>query len=265
MRPELEMEGLPEEKLTVDNTEEEKPEESTVPWPPPPVGSDVQPINEVVRITMKTSLGDIDIALDGTRAPLTVGNFAALAKKDFYDGTAFHRVIPDFMIQGGDPLAKDQANRAMQGTGGPGYTFKDEINANSYGLDKIKVAQVLPPQALQQLPEELLNATMKEYYQAQGYEYTEDVESLPMRRGTVAMANSGPNTNGSQFFIIVAEEVPQLLGKHTPFGVVEKGMDVVDKIVAVERDAKDNPLEPVVIEDIVVYGEGLLRGLEVEE
>ncbi len=161
-------------------------------------------IAQKVDVTLVTSLGNIDLTLDGTVAPFTVGNFVQLAKKDFYDGTTWHRVIPDFMIQGGDPLSIDPNLKARHGTGGPGYKFKDEINDNK------------------------------------------------MVRGAIAMANSGPNTNGSQFFIVVGEAFPHLDGKHTVFGVVTAGMDVVDKIAAVPKDAADNPLEPVIITDIKI-------------
>jgi cyclophilin family peptidyl-prolyl cis-trans isomerase len=166
----------------------------------------IQEINKKVNIVMETSLGNISLELDGTVAPLTVGNFVTLAKSGFYDGTAFHRIInnPPFMIQGGDPLSKDLSNRAMMGTGGPGYQFKDEFNANK------------------------------------------------LVRGSLAMANSGPNTNGSQFFIVTAVSTPWLDGKHTNFGKVTAGMDVIDKISAVQCDSNDNPLVPVVIKKVLV-------------
>lgn len=182
--------------------------DDTVKWPPEqpeqPQAVQVAPIIETVRVTFKTSLGDIEAELDGAKAPLTVGNFVALAKKDFYDGTTFHRVIPDFMIQGGDPLSADPMMRPRHGTGGPGYQFQDEINDRK------------------------------------------------LVRGSLAMANSGPNTNGSQFFIVTAEATPWLDGKHTNFGTVVSGMDVVDKVVAVEADERDNPLEAVTIQDVVI-------------
>ncbi len=261
-RPEPEVGQRVEAELGPEAT----PVDDTVPWPldaargKPP---GVEPIQEVVRVTLKTNRGDIVLALDGTRAPLTVGNFVALAERDFYDGTAFHRVVPDFMIQGGDPLSRDQAQREKHGTGGPGYTFKDEINAASYGLDKKKLAEALPPAQAQQLKPEARELTVQQFYEAQGYRYTTAVQSLPLRRTVVAMANAGPNTNGSQFFIITADEVPHLLGKHTPFGVVESGLETVEAISRVERDDKDNPLEPVVIEDVIVTRGGLMPGLEV--
>ncbi len=138
---------------------------------------------------MKTSEGDITFELFDEDAPKTVANFRKLAGDGFYDGLIFHRVIPDFMIQGGCPQGI--------GTGGPGYTFEDEIN-------KHKVV-----------------------------------------RGALAMANAGPNTNGSQFFIVTAEACPWLDGKHTVFGEVTAGMNVVDRISAVPTDARDRPREPV--------------------
>jgi cyclophilin family peptidyl-prolyl cis-trans isomerase len=139
--------------------------------------------------TMKTTEGDIVFELFDDAAPKTVANFKQLAGQGFYDGLIFHRVIPDFMIQGGCPQGT--------GTGGPGYTFEDEINEH-------RVA-----------------------------------------RGALAMANSGPNTNGSQFFIVTAEECPWLDGKHTVFGRVVDGMDVVDRIGSTETDRRDRPVEPL--------------------
>ena len=144
--------------------------------------------------TLHTNHGAIEVELFDEDAPKTVENFTKLARDGFYDGVIFHRVIPDFMIQGGDPTGS--------GMGGPGYTFEDEFNDH-------KVV-----------------------------------------RGALAMANAGPNTNGSQFFVVTAEATPWLDGKHTVFGQVTNGMDVVDKISAVETDAADRPREDVVIERI---------------
>ena len=144
--------------------------------------------------TLHTSHGPIEVELFDDAAPKTVSNFTKLAGEGFYDGLGFHRVIPDFMIQGGCPQGT--------GTGGPGYTFEDEFNDH-------KVA-----------------------------------------RGALAMANSGPNTNGSQFFIVTTEAAPWLDGKHTVFGQVTSGMDAVDAISEVDRDASDRPHEPVTIERV---------------
>lgn len=156
-----------------------------------------------MNATVKTSKGDIKIEFLAD-APKTVENFVNLAKGGFYDGTKFHRVIENFMIQGGDPLTKDDTKMALWGTGGPGYQFADEIHANNR------------------------NAV-----------------------GTIAMANSGPNTNGSQFFINVADN-NFLDSKHTVFGRVTAGMDVVEAIVGVQTNAQDRPLEPIVISGIVL-------------
>jgi peptidyl-prolyl cis-trans isomerase B (cyclophilin B) len=144
--------------------------------------------------TMHTSKGPIQIELHDEDAPKTVENFKRLAGEGFYDGLIFHRVISDFMIQGGCPQGT--------GTGGPGYTFEDEINDH-------KVV-----------------------------------------RGALAMANSGPDTNGSQFFIVTADEASWLDGKHTVFGRVADGMDAVEAIEAVETDGRDRPTEPVGIERV---------------
>ena len=143
---------------------------------------------------MATSEGQIEIELFDADAPKTVQNFTKLATDGYYDGLVFHRVIPDFMIQGGCPRG--------DGTGGPGYTFEDEFNDH------------------------------------------------PVARGYLAMANSGPNTNGSQFFIVTAEACSWLDGKHTVFGRITAGHDVADRISHVERDMRDRPLEPVVLESV---------------
>jgi cyclophilin family peptidyl-prolyl cis-trans isomerase len=143
---------------------------------------------------MNTSLGTIDLEFFDDDAPETVANFRKLAGEHFYDGIIFHRVIPDFMIQGGCPQGT--------GTGGPGYTFGDEFNQH-------KVV-----------------------------------------RGALAMANAGPNTNGSQFFIVTTQSAPWLDGKHTVFGRVTDGMDTVDKIEATPTGAGDRPTDPPVIESI---------------
>jgi peptidyl-prolyl cis-trans isomerase B (cyclophilin B) len=149
-----------------------------------------------VNATLSTNKGSIELELYPNDAPKTVDNFVRLARTGFYDGVAFHRVIPDFMIQGGDPSGT--------GSGGPGYMFEDEINEHK------------------------------------------------VERGALAMANAGPNTNGSQFFIVTTEAAPWLDGKHTVFGKVTSGMDVVDAISEVSRDARDKPHEPVIIERAVV-------------
>jgi len=148
----------------------------------------------VSTATIHTSEGPIELELHAEDAPKTVENFVKLSREGFYEGVIFHRVIPDFMIQGGDPTGT--------GTGGPGYQFEDEFNEH------------------------------------------------PVERGALAMANAGPNTNGSQFFIVTTEAAPWLDGKHTVFGRVTSGMDVVDRISQVDRDANDRPREPVTIERV---------------
>jgi cyclophilin family peptidyl-prolyl cis-trans isomerase len=148
----------------------------------------------VSKATLHTSEGAIELELYPDAAPKTVENFEKLSRDGFYEGVIFHRVIPDFMIQGGDPTGT--------GTGGPGYEFEDEFNEHR------------------------------------------------VTRGALAMANAGPNTNGSQFFIVTAEEAAWLDGKHTVFGRVTDGMDVVDRISQAERDANDRPRTPVTIERV---------------
>ncbi len=143
---------------------------------------------------LHTNHGDIHVELFDEDAPKTVANFTKLAGDDFYDGVIFHRVIKDFMIQGGDPTGT--------GSGGPGYTFEDEQNDHK------------------------------------------------IVRGALAMANAGPNTNGSQFFIVTTDAAPWLDGKHTVFGQVTDGMDVVDKIEASETDHNDRPAQDATIEKV---------------
>jgi Peptidyl-prolyl cis-trans isomerase (rotamase) - cyclophilin family len=146
--------------------------------------------------TMQTSKGKLGIELFDDDAPKTVENFKKLAADGFYDGVIFHRVIPDFMIQGGDPTGT--------GTGGPGYKFEDEFNDHK------------------------------------------------VERGALAMANAGPNTNGSQFFIVTADATPWLDGKHTVFGKVTNGMEVIDAISNAERDGRDKPHDNITIDSITL-------------
>jgi cyclophilin family peptidyl-prolyl cis-trans isomerase len=150
----------------------------------------------MTHATFHTSEGPIEIELYPEDAPKTVANFTKLASDGFYDGLIFHRVIPDFMIQGGCPQGT--------GTGGPGYQFEDEFNDH-------KVV-----------------------------------------KGALAMANSGPNTNGSQFFIVTAEATPWLDGKHTVFGQIVSGQDVADRISLVDRDGRDKPTTPVTLDRVEI-------------
>jgi cyclophilin family peptidyl-prolyl cis-trans isomerase len=148
----------------------------------------------MTHATLHTSEGQIEFELYRDDAPKTVENFTKLAGEGFYDGLTFHRVIPDFMIQGGCPRG--------DGTGGPGYQFEDEINDHK------------------------------------------------VTRGALAMANAGPNTNGSQFFIVTAEECSWLDGKHTVFGRVVSGQEVADRISTSDRDARDRPKSSVTIDHV---------------
>src|SRR5437660_6029760 len=148
----------------------------------------------MTNATLQTNHGAVEIELFDEDAPKTVENFKKLAQDGFYDGVIFHRVIPDFMIQGGDPTGT--------GSGGPGYQFEDEFNDRK------------------------------------------------VERGALAMANAGPNTNGSQFFIVTADACPWLDGKHTGFRRVTSGMDVADAISTVDPGPGDRPREDVVIERV---------------
>ncbi len=159
---------------------------------------------KIMNAILHTNKGDITIEFTPDRTPNTVENFVKLAKEGFYDGTKFHRVIKGFMNQGGDPFSKDDSMMDRWGTGGPGYTFADEIG-----------------------PENKNNS------------------------GTISMANAGPDTNGSQFFINVADN-NMLDTKHTVFGRVIAGLDVVMAINKMETDAADRPLNPIIIESITL-------------
>ena len=161
-------------------------------------------LNDNQVAIIKTNYGDIEIEFFSELAPKTVDNFLTLSKEGFYNGTRFHRIIPEFMIQGGDPNSRDPEASHLWGTGGPGYEFEDEIH------------------------QENIN-----------------------KRGALAMANAGPNTNGSQFFINLADN-DFLNDKHTVFGQVVSGMDVVDQIASIETNERDVPNEEVLVEEIIV-------------
>lgn len=187
-------------------------------------------------VVLKTTKGDVTVELDADAAPMTVTNFIWLAKTGYFNGLTFHRVIPGFMVQAGDPNG--------DGTGGAsifGPTFADEINADSYGLQNQTLKDLTQGQPLPENLKGMENLTVKQFYEKQGYAYSTKFRSLPMRRGALAMANRGPNTNGSQFFIITAERTPWLEGKHTVFGTVTGGMDVVDAISNVAKNPQDKP------------------------
>lgn len=156
---------------------------------------------EYSKAILKTSLGDITVQFYGDESPITVNNFMNLAQSGFYNGTKFHRIIKDFMIQGGDPNSKG-TDTSIYGTGGPEYRFADEFNTKK------------------------------------------------LVAGSLAMANAGPGTNGSQFFIVTLEATPWLDGLHTNFGEVVDGMEVVKAIEAVQTGARDIPVEPVVVNSI---------------
>lgn len=236
---------------------------------------------------IQTTLGDIEVELFQSETPKTVANFIGLAegtkefedsktgkkvKRPYYNGLIFHRVIKNFMIQGGCPLGN--------GRGGPGYTFADEIDATALGLDKMKVfgpqkglhrflmihsqeeyqRNIMIPlframninsqeefdQRKKEVETRLDTLTLKKAYENMGYVYSDNGSEHPPVRGSLAMANAGPNTNGSQFFINLVD-TDWLTGKHTVFGKVVKGMDVVDKIGAVNVDSGQKPVKDVKI------------------
>lgn len=152
---------------------------------------------------IETNMGNITVEFYGEDSPATVNNFMKLASEGFYDGIKFHRVMEDFMIQGGDPNSKNDDSPMSWGTGGPGYSFPDEFNSHK------------------------------------------------LVKGSLAMANSGSDTNGSQFFIVTKEETSWLDGKHTNFGFVTDGMDVVEKIENAPVN-QTRPIEPIVINGITL-------------
>ena len=168
------------------------------------VNNNETPSGTSMVVILQTNLGEITIELFSEDAPQTVENFVQLARTGFYNNTKFHRVIKGFMIQGGDPLSKDNALKDQWGTGGPGYTFADEIHANNRN-----------------------------------------------NTGTVSMANAGPNTNGSQFFINTADN-NGLDTKHTVFGRVTAGMDVVLEIENTATEGSNRPVEDVIIEAVTI-------------
>ena len=168
------------------------------------VNNNETPSGTSMVVILQTNLGEITIELFSEDAPQTVENFVQLARTGFYNNTKFHRVIKGFMIQGGDPLSKDNALKDQWGTGGPGYTFADEIHANNRN-----------------------------------------------NTGTVSMANAGPNTNGSQFFINTADN-NGLDTKHTVFGKVTAGMDVVLEIENTATEGSNRPVEDVIIEAVTI-------------
>lgn len=231
-------------------------------------------------VIMKTSMGKIVLQLFLQDAPKTVVNFIDLAegkkeftdprtgqkvKRPFYDNLIFHRVIKDFMIQGGCPLGT--------GSSSPGYTFEDEINADRLGLHTMKAFDrekgphpwllcrtqedftriIIVPlcksmgissqqeikERMEEIKEKLFTLTLKDVYTNAGYRYSPELNSHPPDRGVIAMANAGPNTNGTQFFITLVD-TPWLTGKHTVFGAVIEGMDVVDMIGTATVDADTN-------------------------
>ncbi len=235
-------------------------------------------------VVMKTSMGDITLELFASEAPKTVANFLDLAegrkefkdksgsmvKRPFFDGLIFHRVIKDFMVQGGCPDGN--------GRGSPGYSFEDEINAKALGLDKMMAFNKGRPHAwlllrsrqdfqqkivgpivrqMKLKPEDLATRqpevqakidalTLLQAYANMGYVFNDSLKSSPPKRGVIAMANSGPNTNGSQFFINLVD-TPHLTGKHTVFGKVTQGMDIVDKMGVAKVGAGSVPETPIKI------------------
>lgn len=181
-----------------------------------------------VRLTLGGG-GVVEAVLFEDHAPNTVANFIELAEKKFFDGLTFHRVIEQFMVQGGDPTGT--------GNGGPGYRFADEVNAEDLGLDKITAKELNEKMGGKPLPPDIAGMTLKAIYEKQGYKFRPDLKSKKMLRGVLAMANAGPETNGSQFFITHVD-CPWLDGKHTVFGQVTRGQVYVDQMRPNEKIEK---------------------------
>jgi cyclophilin family peptidyl-prolyl cis-trans isomerase len=169
---------------------------------------------------IKTSQGDITVELYPDAAPNTVSNFEQLASQKFFDGMLWHRVIKDFMIQSGDPSGDGTGGQSASGT-----DFADEINPQSLGLTSTVISDLV----------------------GQGYKYNYALSSHKMEAGSLAMANRGPNTNASQFFIVTEKAQTHLDGKHTVFGKVTKGLDIAVAISSVPVDENDKPLDPVYV------------------
>jgi len=232
-------------------------------------------LSKFTSAIIKTTMGDITVALYWDAAPQTCSNFVRLIQKDFYNGIIFHRVIPNFMIQTGDPNGS--------GTGGPGYSFADEIDADALGLSeglavenpnnngdlqramyKLVSEKGIRTEAeansrmkeIEEIQARLEKMTLKQVLRVLGYTFTAGLPSRPAVRASLAMANAGPDTNGSQFFINVAD-TPHLNGKHTVFGGVVRGIEVADAISEVPRDTVfDKPLTDVSIISIELVQEG---------
>ena len=232
------------------------------------------PTPATTKAVISTTYGNIELELWGEVAPKTVQNFIDLASKNFYNGTYFHRVIPDFMIQGGDPNTKDDI-RANDGQGGPGYSFEDECYAPGPELtgeikdvaaaELVWTKIIVPHMQQSKTPNADIDAIVKEcqkqkslspimanpieYYKTRtGFSGPLNTQILKakVQYGNICMANSGPNTNGSQFFIVTKKDgTPWLDGKHTVFGKVTAGMNVVHTIEQLPRDRADNPNQEV--------------------
>ena len=232
---------------------------------------EIELTNTNPRAIIQTNQGDIEVELWSGLTPKTVDNFIKLAESDFYVGTYFHRVIPEFMIQGGDPNTKD-TDRSNDGMGGPGYRFEDECYKQGEVLTGALTSEadantvwtkVVLPYLQSGKPTDVeisaiidacnaansfgpfMKKTVEFYTGKTGFNGTLYKQSLiaPVDYGTICMANSGPNTNGSQIFIVTKKPgAYHLNGKHTVFGRVLSGMDIVHKIENLPRDSKDNPL-----------------------
>ena len=232
--------------------------------------TDEQIKEEQLKAVIETNLGNITIELWPELTPRTVQNFVSLAESNYYVGTYFHRVIPDFMIQGGCPNTKN-ADRSDDGRGGPDYRFEDECYTGGTALTgsitddqmarRVWSEVIMPYMSATTEPDTLISSIVNAVMTAQSgapimehpHEFYTQITGKtimtgqtlihPVSYGTLCMANSGPNTNGSQFFIVTKRDGASWLnGKHTVFGQVLEGMDIVHQIENLPRDSADNPL-----------------------
>jgi cyclophilin family peptidyl-prolyl cis-trans isomerase len=184
---------------------------------------------ELTRVRLTLDHGTVEMVLYEDAAPNTVANFVTLAERGFYDNLRFHKVVEQFMALTGDPT--------NTGKGGPGYHIADEIDADALGLDKLTAGELTKRSKQPAPPAEVANLPVKEVYKRQGYAFTQGLKSMPMKRGTVAMFGSRPNSAGSQFFIATVD-CPWLDGRHTVFGQVVKGLGLIDALRINDRVVK---------------------------
>jgi peptidyl-prolyl cis-trans isomerase A (cyclophilin A)/peptidyl-prolyl cis-trans isomerase-like 1 len=206
------------------------------------------------KYLVETSVGNFEVELYRDVAPKTVKSFKYLVKKGFYDGVSFHRVINDFMIQTGDPLTLDD-DPTNDGTGGAGYKLKEEINAKGLNLSNTLVKNSYYGKMY---PEDhpVQSITLQLLFEKEGYKYKDDLVPLAHDYGVLSMANEGPNTGSSQFFIVTNKDGAHWLdGRHTTFGKVISGFETIDLIQKVKTDKNDHPLNKIILKSITTIND----------